>query len=136
MRALYQAVLLLCVVLWASPAFADPDRESLLEAWQAYVAGLPGTSVLEKTGDQTYRLVDTDLPYDGELRIVSALIRPLDTGFYDSGFSHLGLVEFELPDLPVERLSSQGFYYWQSDRQNLHYSTAENAWLDPTAFQE
>ena len=112
-----------------------PDRDSLVNAWEAHIAALPSTVAFEPLGDDVYRFEDADLPYDGELRIVGALVRSADTGGYDTGFSHLGMVDFELTDIPVERLSSQVYYYWLSDRQTLHYSGSEQRWVDTASYQ-
>ncbi len=97
--------------------------------------GLPGTVAFEKLGDGRYRLEDTDLPYEGEIRLVGALVRPVDTAGVETGFAHFGMVEFELVDLRPERLSSQSYYYWLSDRQTLHYSETEQRWVDPATYQ-
>ncbi len=135
MRAVASLVLILASALVAHHAHAGADRESLLDAWAAHVSSLPGTARMEALGNGVYRFEDTDLPYDGELRIVGALVRPADTSGYDTGFSHLGMVDIELPDLPVERMSSQVYYYWLSDRQAMHYSTGDQRWVDPATYQ-
>ena len=116
-------------------AFAQPDRESLIEAWETYIARLAGTAEFEKLGDGRYRLKDTDLPYEGEIRLVGVLLRPVDSTGVDTGFSRFGMIEFELTDLPAERIASQSYYYWLSDRQTLHYSDSEQRWVDPATYQ-
>ena len=65
--------------LLANDAFADPDRDSLLSAWETHIADLPGTELFEKTGEDTYRYKDTDLPYDGELKLLGVLVRPSES---------------------------------------------------------
>ena len=135
MRRSLQMLLLLPGLFGAAAALAQPDRDSLLEAWEAFMVSLPATASFEKTGDGAYRLEDTELPYSGKVRIVAAIVRPPDDGGIVAEFTHFGMVEFELPDLPPERLGSQSFYYWLGDRQTLHYSNTEQAWLDPRAYQ-
>jgi len=131
-----RVTLLLCSMLLASAqALAEPTRESLIDAWEHHIAALPGTERLEPIGDLHYLLADDELPYEGEVRISSALVRHAETGGADVEFTHFGIVEFDLPDLPAERLGSQSFYYWQSDRQMLHYSADEEAWVDPAAYR-
>ncbi|MDH3546991.1 MAG: hypothetical protein OEN22_07810 [Gammaproteobacteria bacterium] len=125
---------LLCVFFWHG-ALAEADRESLIEAWESYVAALPGTAGFEIVGENVYRIEDADLPYAGELRLVGALVRPAESTGIDTGFTHFGMVDFELVDLPVERLSSQSYYYWAADRQTLHYSEDEQRWVDPVTYQ-
>lgn len=114
---------------------AEADKESLLEAWEEHVRSLPGTISLEAADEGGYRLQDADLSYDGDLRVVSVLVRPADNAGFDTGFSHMGLVEFVLDDLPPERLASQSYYYWIADRQALHYSTAGQRWVSGGEYQ-
>ena len=114
---------------------ADASKESLLEAWESHVRSLPGTVSLEATDEGEYRLQDEDLPYDGKLRVLSAMVRSADNAGFDTGFSHMGIVEFALDDLPPERLASQSYYYWLADRQTLHYSTAGQGWVGGGDYQ-
>ncbi|MGB5491728.1 MAG: hypothetical protein WBM76_12955 [Woeseiaceae bacterium] len=135
MRTMATLIVLLLGTLVANGASAEANRESLLEAWEAHVASLPGTARLEAVGDGVYKFEDADLPYTGELRIVGALVRPTESAGYETGFSHTGMVDFTLADLPAERLSSQVYYYWLADRQSLHYSETEQRWVDTATFQ-
>ena len=113
---------------------AAADRDSLLEAWEAFMASLPGTMRFEPAGDGVYRFEDSELPYAGELKVIGVLVRPADNGGLRSEFSHFGMVDFELADLPVERLTSQTYYYWLADRQTLHYSGSEERWVDTATY--
>jgi hypothetical protein len=135
MRSEHRLILLLAGLFLAGTANAGADRESLREAWEQYVRGLPGTVALEATGEGGYRLHDEDLPYDGELRIVSALVRSAESAGFDTGFSHMGIVEFTLDDLPSERLASQSYYYWLADRQTLHFSEQDQSWVGNQDYQ-
>lgn len=126
---------LLLGLLAATAAVAEPDRDSLIEAWEAYVVELPGTVVLEEVEEGVYRYEDTDLPYEGQLKLVGALVRSAEMNGMEGDFSHFGMVDFELVDLPAERLSSQSYYYWLADRQTLHYSEEEQRWVDPATYQ-
>jgi len=136
MRAMPKILLLLLGVIVTHDALAQPDRSSLIEAWEAHVASLPGTAHFEAVGDDVYQFEDTDLPYAGELTIVGALVRPADSAGLETGYSHTGMVDFRLADLPAERLSSQVYYYWLTDRQTLHYLEAEQRWVDTATLQE
>ena len=125
------------LLLLSSAVFAsEPDRESLISAWEDAMRSLPSTTTLESKGDGKYRLEDSDIDYAGELVVTGALIRPSDTYGYDTEFTHFGMVEFELTELPPERLASQLYYYWLSDRQTLHYSSESNTWLSTKAYQQ
>ena len=119
----------------AAGARAEADKDSLLEAWEGHVRSLPGTITFEVTDDGAYRMNDADLPYEGELQVISALVRSAENVGVDTGFSHMGIVEFTLGDLPPERLGSQSYYYWLADRQTLHYSTSEQRWVGGDEYQ-
>jgi hypothetical protein len=136
MRTTAVIFIALALVLVAPAAAAEANRESLIEAWEAHIVSQPGTTRLEATGDGVYQFADSDLPYDGELRIVGALVRPAESAGYETGYSHVGMVDFRLAELPEDHLSSQVYYYWLSDRQTLHYSTAEQRWVDTATFQQ
>jgi len=117
-------------------ALAEADRESLIAAWETHIAGLPGTESFEQTADGVYQYKDTDLPYDGELKLLGVLVRPSESAGFETDFTHFGMVDFELSDMPVERLSTQLYYYWLADRQTLHYSKSAQEWVDASAYQE
>lgn len=136
MRTTPTLILLLLCSIVGHDVLAQPDRDSLLEAWEAHIASLPGTARFEAIGGSAYRFEDTDLPYDGELTIVGVLVRPAESAGFETGYSHTGLVDFRLTEMPEDRLSSQVYYYWLTDRQTLHYSKAEARWVDTTTFQK
>jgi len=64
------------------------------------------------------------------------LVRPSESAGFETDFTHFGMVDFELSDMPVERLSTQLYYYWLADRQTLHYSKSAQEWVDASAYQE
>jgi ABC-type multidrug transport system fused ATPase/permease subunit len=126
----------ICILLalYAPPAAAAPDRDSLLAACESHMANLPGTIRFESVGDGVYRLEDAELPYAGELKIIGILVRPADNGGLRTEFSHFGMVDFELSELAVERMTSQTYYYWLADRQTLHYSSSGERWVDTATY--
>ena len=126
----------LLAALATSDVSAEANRESLIAAWEGHIASLPSTTRFEAVGDGVYQLEDADLPYSGELKIVGALVRTTESAGYETGYSHTGMVDFRLADLPEERLSSQVYYYWLADRQSLHYSETEQRWVDTATFQQ
>lgn len=136
MRTATALLTILLTAFLAPAAAADPDRDSLIEAWETRIATMPGTSRFDAVGDGVYQFEDTDLPYDGELTIVGALVRPAESAGYETGYSHIGMIDFRLDALPDERLSSQVYYYWLTDRQTLYFSTAEQRWVDTATFQQ
>jgi len=118
------------------PVHADADRESLIKAWEAHIASLPSTASFEVTGEGTYHLTDTDLPYDGELKLHGALVRSMTMPGLETDFTHMGMLEFELSDLPEERQLSQLYYYWLADMQSLYYSQSRDEWVSQSAYTE
>jgi hypothetical protein len=135
MRKTMALIVMLLGALLAQEAHAEANRESLVAAWEAHIASLPGTAHFESVGDGEYQFKDTDLPYDGALTIVGALVRPNETAGYDTGFTHLGMVDFRLTDMPEELLSSQVYYYWLNERQTLYYTDGEQRWVNTATFQ-
>ena len=131
-----KAGLLLFLLLSAAALADQPDRTTLISAWEGYIQSLPATMEFEAVGDDRYRLKDSEIDYTGELRITGALIRPTDNYGVDTEFTHFGMIEFELIDLAEDRLGSQLYYYWLADRQTLHYSKQREAWVDPKAYQQ
>lgn len=135
MRTVATLAILLLVPFIATEASADANRESLIGAWEAHVRSLPGTVRLETAGDDVFELEDTDLPYEGELTIVGVLVRPVESVGYETGYSHIGIVELALADMPAELASTQVYYYWLNDRQTFYYSVAEQRWVDTPTYQ-
>lgn len=132
-----QKNLVTCALLFLAlnpvDARADADRESLISAWEAHIEALPSTTAFEKTGEGTYQLTDTDLPYEGELILRGALVRSMGMPD-DSVFTHTGMLEIELADLPEERRASQLYYYWIADKQMLYYSANSSAWVSQADY--
>ena len=129
--------ILVLLLLLSPAAFADqPDRASLIAAWEEYVRGLPSTGKLESLGDDRYAIKDSELDFEGELHIKGVLIRAADTYGVETEFSHFGMIEFDLVGLPEERLGTQIYYYWLADRQTLHYSSEREGWVDLKAYQQ
>lgn len=124
---------MLVLLLAAMPAAAqEPSRESLIAAWEAGMGEAPGTTAFEARGDGVYFLEDESLPYEGELRLIGSLVRPMEGAI--GPFSHMGFVEFELSGLPPERRASQSYYFWLEDRQNFYYSQPEQDWFDQQGY--
>ncbi len=129
--------ILVLLLLLSPAAFAsEPDRASLISAWEEYVRDLPSTGKLEALGDDRYALADTELEFDGELKINGVLIREQEDYGVETEYSHFGMIELELVDLPAERLGSYLYSYWLADRQTLYYSTERAGWVDSKAYQQ
>ncbi len=136
MNAISRIAVLLIALSCSTISFASPDRESLIAAWEQRFAEMPDTEEFEALGDDRYRIKDTGLPYEGELSIIGVLLQPIDSPGYTTGFSTMGMVEFELAELPAERKASQSYYYWLNARQMLYYSDDEQRWVDSQAYTQ
>ena len=135
MYKLTVVIALLAVSSVSRVAYADVDRDSLISAWEAHIAALPSTATFEKNPEGSYQLTDTDLPYEGELILHGALVRPMP-GPGDGNYTHSGMLEFELADLPDDRMASQLYYYWIADKQILYYSAERDEWLSQADYTE
>ena len=120
----------LAVLIPISELCAAPDRAALLNAWEAYMRSQPSTAELTSLGDSRYRLVDTDLPYTGELVVTGALLRTNEAYIATAAqVSHIGIVDFELTALPAARARSSTYNLWASDRKSLYYAADTERWL-------
>lgn len=135
MRQTTALLLLLLGSMGMQIAQAEANRDSLIEAWEKRFVSMPGTTRFESFGDGVYSIQDEDLPYDGELRVTGSLVRPAESPGVDTGFTHIGMVDFDLTEYANERKTTQLYYYWLSDRQTLYYSDKEQKWLDVAAYQ-
>lgn len=126
-------VVIFMLVLTGFGVHAQPDKASLLDAWETRIVELGGT--LDPQPDDTYLLTDDSLPYEGTVVVVSTLIRAAPEQSYgDVQVSHSGIVEFRLEDLPVERTGSQLYYYWLTDRQNFQFLDDSQEWISQSQY--
>jgi len=92
------SVLLVGVLLILSaPALAqivEPNRQSLLEAWEAGLRGDPQTLFFEKLEDHRYRWSTERFPFDGVIRVLNLVID--DRSFEYAASGVVGVVEAEL----------------------------------------
>lgn len=124
----------LVLLLLVLPAFAcaAPDRADLIHAWET---AMRGAGALDAQPDGTYRYRSEAIGYDGNVKIVSAIVRPNedDTG-EQADVAATGSVDFDLVDLP-ERSGdspSTGLMMWKVERQNFVYDAATQAWQTST----
>ncbi|MDJ0700235.1 MAG: hypothetical protein QNJ07_10285 [Woeseiaceae bacterium] len=136
MNTVARIAILLITLSYSTTSIANPDRETLINAWEKRFAELPGTEEFEALGDDRYRIKDTNLPYEGELSIIGVLLQPIDSPELTTGFSTMGMVEFDLTELPAERKASQSYYYWLNARQMLYYSDEGQRWVDSQAYTQ
>lgn len=131
-----KVLVLAALAVSVSAGAAEPSRQSLIDAWVEFMPSAPGTIAFEVRGDGVYYLEDENLPYAGEVRVVSALVREAEAAADGMPFTHMGMVEFQLVELPAERLQTQNYYYWLADRQTLHFSDVDETWVGPAAYRD
>lgn len=123
-------------ILVSQGALSAPDKAGLRAAWEQAMRA--GGAELEAGETDAYRLVDPNLPYDGELKLVGLTVRADGAGEMAGAFSHSGFVEFQLSNLQPPLLHSQTYYLWAGDRQNFFYFPDHARWTTaqnmPTAL--
>ena len=122
------------VLLW-SAAWAQPDKGSLIAAWERLQLEDPSTEVFEKVEDRLYRFKTGRFPFDGRMRLVNASIDSVAPG--DEGGYILGVVEVELQGVEEEFYRTHSFSYsnWQRDNM-LYYDSKEERWLTYAQWEE
>lgn len=106
----------------AKPA---PDRASLIAAWEQTVSR---GARLVRTGPDRYTIEADEIGYRGPLSIQAVLVREQPaTG---AGFSHVGVVDFALDDLPAGRANSHAVMVWRSGMQQFYFDAARG-WRAP-----
>jgi hypothetical protein len=98
-----------------------PDRAGLLAAFGRELG--QGAEV-EPAGPESWRIKSEAIGYQGEVVIDAALIRPQSSGAY----SHTGVIEFRLPNLPAERSQSRPVQVWRAALENFYYREGRG-WL-------
>ncbi len=136
MKRLLVPIVAFLGVMLMTPTFAEPTRDALVEAWETHMASLPGTVEFEASGDESWRIKDENLPYEGNLELVGVVVRPAEELGDFSDFTHTGMVEFRLTDLSEGRTESQSYYYWLSDRQMMYYDGNQGVWLNTAEYRD
>jgi hypothetical protein len=131
------AILLLppLLVPAAGVAAAGPDEASLVAAWEAALRADPTTEVLLKTAEKTYHFKTKLFPFDGELRVLNALIQ--DYGDEESmpGFA-TGSVEVELVGFTQEQMTryARSYAYWYQ-LHTLFFDHRAERWLTAKEYR-
>ena len=120
-------------LLAAAPAGKDaagPDEASLLAAWETAVRSDANTEILEKTAERTYHFKTRLFPFDGELKVLNALIQ--DYGGEEEalpGYA-FGSVEVELVGFGQEQMAryARSFSYWYQ-MNTLYFDQKAGRWL-------
>lgn len=131
------AILTLAVPLPVGGTGARPDEASLLAAWEAAVKADPTTEVFSPTAERTYRFKTKLFPFDGELKVLNALIQ--DYGGEEEpapGFA-IGSVEVELAGFSQEQMTryARSFGYWYQ-LHTLYFDHAAGRWLTAKEYRQ
>lgn len=113
-----------------------PDEASLLAAWETAVRADANTEVFEKTAERAYRFKTRLFPFDGELKVLNALIQ--DYGGEDEalpGYA-FGSVEVELVGFDQEQMSryARSFSYWYQ-LNTLYFDHKAGRWLSGQEYR-
>lgn len=130
---------ILPVVLAAAPGREDafkPDEASLLAAWEASVKSDANTDIFAKTGERAYHFKTRLFPFDGELKVLNALIQ--DYGDEEEalpGYA-FGSVEAELVGFGQEQMSryARSFSYWYQ-LNTLYFDHKAGRWLSGQEYR-
>lgn len=140
------AALALVLVLFVTPAFAEPaaapakpSKESLLAAWEKVQRDDPYTVTFAKSEKKdVYNFETTIFPYKGQIKVLNLLIEKKPAFYYGEFRSYneelpegdyIGLVEIELADLGKEFVEKHRYSYSTWDQRNGFYYNAEtNKW--------
>ncbi|MEM9301746.1 MAG: hypothetical protein AAGE01_06525 [Pseudomonadota bacterium] len=109
---------------------AEPDRASLLEAWEQ---SFGPEATLTIAADGSYTLSEPNLGYEGPVTVVAASISDYALGDYGPAVSHQGIVDFRL-EVDDALAESVVYYTWKSARQHFYFHTEEQRWIDQQAF--
>ncbi len=117
-------------------AAAQPDEASLLAAWEAALHADANTEVLQKKTEKSYHFKTRLFPFDGELRVLNAIIQ--DYGDEEEsmpGFA-LGSVEVELVGFSQEQMNrySRSYGYWYQ-MHTLYFDHKAGRWLTAKEYR-
>ena len=121
-----QLIFLAISLLATTVAIAEPDKQSLLAHWESAMRE-QGVD-LDRLDDGTYRLTDTELPYEGRVSIVGTNVRAAESVGPSGQPSYTGFVDFDLLDLPDRLRQSQLYYLWLAERQQYYYNDETQQW--------
>ncbi|NVN97594.1 hypothetical protein HXX01_05235 [Candidatus Nomurabacteria bacterium] len=131
------SLVVLCVSamisMLASPVFAQPTDDSLIQAWEKQQKADPKTIVFEKLKDRQYKFRTSYFPYEGELSIKNLVYGDLG-GDADSDYS-LGAVQVELSGFDKNLVKQYGYSYSLWDNTNTLYFDKKNSkWLSTKEY--
>ena len=109
---------------------AGPDETSLLAAWETAVRSDANTEIFEKTAERAYHFKTRLFPFDGELKVLNALIQ--DYGDEEETLPGyvFGSVEVELVGFDQEQMAryARSFSYWYQ-LNTLYFDHKAGRWL-------
>ena len=120
------------LLLGAFRALAQPTQTSLIQAWETVQRNDPETVAFEKRGDGSYRFATKRFPFDGELKLLKAMVEEDST----SDIYVLGTVAVELVGLSdkVRQDYARSYALWTGNNV-LYYDLAAKRWMGAREFQ-
>lgn len=121
----------------AGGATVRPDEASLLAAWETAVRADANTEVFEKTAERAYHFKTRLFPFDGELKVLNALIQ--DYGGEEEealpGYA-FGSIEVELVGFGQEQMAryARSFSYWYQ-LNTLYFDRQAGRWLSGQEYR-
>jgi ATP-dependent Zn protease len=128
---LFSAFLSNSLEVGASGKFTE---ESLIQAWEEIQKSDPQTITFEKLEGRRYKFKTKRFPFDGELKILNAVIND-DVFASRTGFN-TGEIEYDLIGLTkdVEQKYRRSFSLWESNNK-LYYDKSTDEWLSSRTFR-
>ncbi len=135
---LYSSFLGILFLIWLFPAclvFADPTKESLIQAWEQAQKNDSETVTLEKIETNRYRFETKRFSFQGELKVLNVTIG--DMGLEDTEDGYLpGWIEVELVDAPQDLAVKQPYSYSAWEQNNvLYYDKSQSKWVSAKDFR-
>ena len=111
-----------------------PTEASLIEAWESVQRSDPQTEIFEKIGDRRYRFKTHRFVFDGELKVLNAVI-DTRTAEASGGFIH-GVIEYDLVGFPEDTAKKYHISYelWQ-ENNDLYFDPQKGAWINAGEFR-
>lgn len=115
-------------------AAAQPDRTSLLAAWENQLRADPQTLVFEKIDDDRYHFSTERFPFDGTIRVLNLVVDDRTLDYAEGGT--MGVVEVDLENLNDEfrRQHAYSIGLWQASN-TLYYDADSESWVSAAQWQ-
>ncbi|MFT6987252.1 MAG: hypothetical protein ACJAT7_003106 [Psychromonas sp.] len=126
-------LLLLLLPLYGNAQSAD--KESFLSAWEQNQSNSALVEDFRKISDGNYHIKFKNLPYEGELLLLTYDVESIPYGLEDSNFNTTGYVEIDIPGAMDELMQkySRTYYKWAQNNV-LYYDSKSGSWVSPEVY--